>query len=393
MQMTERFIRESSAQLKLIADHASDMISRHTADGVFTYVSPYCTKMLGYKPEELVGKNLSEIIFEHDRPSKAAKKRLFDTIKSGSELRLLRKDDTIVTSEITFQAAASSNGDPDTYIAITRDITERKEIEQRLLENSKMESLVVLAGGLAHNFNNLLAGILGNAELALSRERMTEQLSNYLNKIRNATLESSKLCAQLLAYSGQGRYVVQPVDINELVESLLPAFEEMLPDGAYLDIHKSSASVVVEADASQLKHALRSLVENACEAIKDDGIIRIFIEKYRYDSKTPFMFNSISKLSVGDYVLVRISDNGEGMSEEAKKHVFEPFFSTKFTGRGLGLPSCYGIARSLGGDIAIESQPGKGTCVTLFLPAIYKEDVICNHLLRADPQQSLIWCL
>jgi two-component system, cell cycle sensor histidine kinase and response regulator CckA len=233
----------------------------------------------------------------------------------------------------------------------------------------KLESLGVLAGGVAHDFNNLLVGILGNAELALLELSNEEMLEDTLTQIRTAARRAGELTRQLLAYSGKGKFVVEPTDLSALVREMNQLLEVSTSKKARVHLDTPEGLPRVAADAGQLRQVAMNLIINASDAIGDTpGDIYVRTGVTTLDSEDVKAFPAGVDLPPGDYVVLEVRDSGCGMDEETLSRVFEPFFTTKFTGRGLGLAAVQGIVLSHHGAIRVESEPGKGSTFTVVLP-------------------------
>jgi PAS domain S-box-containing protein len=256
-------------------------------------------------------------------------------------------------------------------LAIERDHAEaeRIKLERKLLETQKLESLGVLAGGIAHDFNNLLTGILGNASLASLELPEGSPIHDYLGQINQSSLRAADLCKQMLAYSGRGRFVVQKVDLNRLVEETTHLLQVSISKHAALRFNLAAGLPSIEADATQLRQVVMNLVINASEAIGGkSGMISLNTGLTRVDRAYLAGAVAAPDIAEGDYVALEVSDNGCGMEAETLAKIFDPFFSTKFTGRGLGLAAVLGIMRGHRGVLKVYSELGRGTTFKLLFP-------------------------
>lgn len=261
------------------------------------------------------------------------------------------------------------NERPVGVIASGQDITERKQLEAQMQHAQKLESLGVLAGGIAHDFNNLLVGILGNASLALMDVEEASPLSELLRDIETTALRAADLTRQMLAYSGRGRFVVRPVDLSSLVEEMAHLLQTVISKRATLRFDFTRPMPEVEADATQLRQIVMNLITNASDALNGEngsitlrtGVMRAGGEYLR----SPFLDYQLEE---GSYAFVEVQDSGIGMTPETMQRIFDPFFSTKFTGRGLGLAATLGIVRGHRGTIRVTSIPGEGTTFRVLLP-------------------------
>ncbi len=248
--------------------------------------------------------------------------------------------------------------------------TDRQAFERQLQHTQKLESLGVLAGGIAHDFNNILLAIIGNTDLALMRVNKESPAVENLRRIEQAATRAADLTKQMLAYSGKGRFVVENLDLNILLEEMLHILEVSISKKAVLRLNLTRPLPPVEADATQMHQILMNLVINASEAIGDrSGVIAVTTGSMDCDRSYLKNIWLEEGLEEGHYVYLEIADNGCGMSRETKAKLFDPFFTTKFTGRGLGMAAVLGIVRGHKGAINVYSEPDKGTTFKILLPA------------------------
>ena len=253
------------------------------------------------------------------------------------------------------------------------EMLERERLERRIQQSRKMESLGVLAGGIAHDFNNLLMGVLGNASLALMQMPEDSPLRPRLDEIRKAGRRAADLCGQMLAYSGKGRFVLEPVDLADFLRQKERDLVGALGPGVRLDLSLARHLPEIHGDRSQLMQMLGQLVGNAAEAIEERGgaagVGNVTLRVSEKHVGQPFENAHLGVLCPpGDYVELVVEDDGAGMDEATLARIFEPFFSTKFTGRGLGLAAVLGIVRAHRGAIEVSSAVGGGTRIEVLLP-------------------------
>ncbi len=247
---------------------------------------------------------------------------------------------------------------------------QRDLLEAQVQHAQKLESLGVLAGGIAHDFNNLLTGILGNADLGLLDVEPGSSAHGSLSEIRAAAQRAADLSRQMLAYSGKGSFVIEPIDLNDVVREMASLLEVSISKRAALEYDLSDDIPLVVGDATQLRQVIMNLITNASDAVGEaDGTISIASGLKHCDDSYLSECYLVQDVPEGDFVSLCISDTGCGMDEDTVQRIFDPFFTTKFTGRGLGLASALGIVRGHGGAVRVESVSGAGTTFEILLPA------------------------
>jgi PAS domain S-box-containing protein len=353
----EEHLRESEARYRYLADYSLDFISLHDAAGKILYASPSARRMLGYRPEELMGVAAEAFAHDEDREKFLEGNRLLgggDGTAVTLQYRLRRKDGGFLEVEAVSSAVLDERGEIRQVLRVTRDLTERKKMESRLFESQKLETIGMLAGGVAHEFNNLLVGVIGAVEMLSPLLAGNEEAGNYVAMIRRNGERAEQLTRQLLAYARQGKYSPRVVSLNDAVLEGVPILKAALPASVELRLVLAGEIPSVLADITQLKQVVMSLALNAGEAMPDGGVLTI---RTRTD-EVP-----------GPRSVLEVSDTGTGMDEKTLARIFEPFFSTKFAGRGMGLAAVRGIVESHDGEISVRSEPGKGTSFAIGFPA------------------------
>ena len=280
----------------------------------------------------------------------------------------------LVTSKVPVQDPA---GDVVALVGVTRDVTAareaeqaRRQLDQQLQETQKLESLGVLAGGIAHDFNNLLTGVLGNISLARVTLGDTAAARGHLDAVEMSAVRAADLCHQMLAYAGKGRFHLQRLDLGILVTDMLPLLRLSVAKGVTLRVDVAPGLPAIWADPTQMRQVVLNLVINGSDAIAGAGSVDIGVRAVeRGAALLDEMVPAVEASDAGCLVL-EVVDTGCGMSAEMQARVFEPFYTTKFTGRGLGLSVVHGIVRGHRGGVHVDSEPGKGSHFTVALPAI-----------------------
>jgi PAS domain S-box-containing protein len=247
---------------------------------------------------------------------------------------------------------------------------ERLHLEDQMMHAEKLKSLGVLAGGIAHDFNNLLTGILGNVSLAQDALPLRSPIRAKLERIEEATLRAAELTNQMLAYSGRARFDMRPLDLNRLAGEMIKLLEAVISKKAVLAREFARDLPSIDADATQIRQVLMNLITNASDALGGhSGSITVRTGVVEMTPGALELAHAVERLPAGTYVDLSVSDTGMGMDEATRERIFDPFFSTKFTGRGLGLAAVLGIVRGHRGAIEVKSAPGSGTTVKLLIPA------------------------
>ncbi|MEP6641682.1 MAG: PAS domain S-box protein [Gaiellales bacterium] len=364
-------LRESEERFRLIAEHAHDLIALLDGDGRFSYVSPSCGPMLGYSPEELEGTVARDLIHPDDRPDGLSLRALRDA-------RLERADGSWIWVEGRSYEIEGRSGSHSAVIA--RDISERKQaeaarghLENQLRQAQKMEAIGQLAGGIAHDFSNLLTVIGGYTEILLSRP-VEEQPAgtNEILEIKKAAHRAARLIRQLLAFSRQQVTEPRALDLTDIVRDTQTMFVPLMGETVDFETDLSDDLGTVTADPGQIEQVIMNLVVNARDAMPDGGTLRVTTTNVTLAEDAA---DRGSDTPPGDYVVLSVTDSGHGMDAETAARIFEPFFSTKErdAGTGLGLAMVYGIAKQFGGDIEVESEPGVGTTFRLYFPRVSAE--------------------
>jgi len=343
--------------------------------------------LLGTSRDELLQRPITGFILKEDQDVYYLHHRQLqeNAESSGCDLRMVTKGGRVFWANLmaTIVRSPAHLGEPSAAEPVIRltlsDITERvlAEEEKALLEAQlqqaqKLETLGVLAGGVAHDFNNLLAAILGYANLGSMAVDPKGVAAPFLVAIEKAAMRAADLTHQLLAYAGKGKYVVSEVDLDVVIKEVLQILSVSIPPRVTLQRDFSDRLPFVKGDATQILQILMNLVSNAAEAIPEgaEGLITVRTRAEVIDETIEKSDSWILPLMPGSYSTLEVTDTGAGMTPEVLARIFEPFYTTKFTGRGLGLSAVMGILGSHGGGLRVETEPGHGSSFKIFLPAM-----------------------
>jgi PAS domain S-box-containing protein len=375
----EDALRESEERFRVTFEEAPVGMVIGVGDGVIAKANRALCSISGYCQEELLGRHVRDLAYPEDRAlsDPLVKRLLAGEIPSFTlEKRYLRKDGHFFWAQATTALAYGPDGKAAFALGVVEDITNRKraeqeklELERRLLHAQKLESIGILAGGIAHDFNNILAGIMGYADLVKRQLPASETAQEDLDVIKKAVQRAADLTRQMLAYSGKGKFIVEPVSLSRIVEDNKKMLAMSVSKKAVVRYDLASDLPTTLADASQIHQVILNLVINASDALgEQNGVIAITTDTIQCDRASLAALAVGNDLREGLYVRLEVSDTGCGMDQETAGKIFDPFFTTKCTGRGLGLAAVHGIVRGHKGAIRVLSEPGKGTTFQVLFP-------------------------
>ena len=387
-------LEESEERFRSLIQNSLDIIFIVDEKGSITYESPSVKQVLQYPAGELIGKNPINFVHPDDIPAVREKmSEVIGHIHTGIpvECRFKRADGEWVHVESVGNNLIGYPGI--NGIVITgRDITERKkaretelEMEHRLLQAQKVESMGRLAGGVAHDFNNMLSVIIGNTEMALSKTDPSDPFHKRLTEILNAGRRSADLTRQLLAFARKQEVSPKVLNLNEMVSSMIKMLRRLIGENIDLGWHPGCDLWKVKIDPSQVDQILANLMVNARDAIEKTGSITIETSNETCDEAYSKLYHYAVP---GDYVVLAVSDNGCGIDPKTLDNIFEPFFTTKKDGQGtgLGLATVYGIVKQNNGFINVYSEPGRGTTFRIYLQRYMDESLAEDDEEEADIQ-------
>ena len=376
-------IKQAEELYKDLFENANDIIYTHDLEGRFTSLNKAALNATGYSLEEALNLNIFDVIAPEyiEEVKKKICEKLNGAHSTKYEIEIVSKEGKRIPLEVN-TSVIYEKGLPVAIQGIGRNVTdrkkaeeERKRLEAQILYSQKLESLGILAAGIAHEYNNILVGIMGNAELALARLPEDSPIRNYLKKIEESSQRAAELTNQMLAYSGQKVITQRLINLSKLIEEMIPLFSAVISKKATIEFDCAAELPSIYGDATQIYQLLMDLIANASEAIGDtSGKITIQTNTVNLSEEQIKSEYFLESVAPGRYVYVEISDTGVGMSEEMLSKIFDPFFSTKFAGRGLGLAAVLGIIHGHKGTISVYSKPGKGSTFKVYFPVSETSD-------------------
>jgi len=374
----ERITRLQFARIRAAVDAASDAITMTDDMGRSVYGNRAFLELTGGKSDQLPAAeavfgvapltvaNTRELPFSENRPAGGEHIEVEAKSADGSAIPVSLLVDPITDDEGRLLGTLYIATD----IRARRSLdAERLRLEQHMMQHQKLESIGVLAGGIAHDFNNLLTTIVANATLAVDSLPAKASAVENISEINTAAQHGAALCRELLAYAGRGRFMVRPISVSELLEEMGRLLRVVTGPLAAVAYRLAPDLPVIDADEAQLRQVFMNLMVNAAEALDETGgEILVSTGVRSADRHYLDTFQGGDQLATGDYVEVIIADTGHGMTKETLERVFDPFYTTKMTGRGLGLAAVLGIISGHHGAIRVESTPGTGTTFTLIFP-------------------------
>jgi len=358
-------------RLAAIVESSGDAIVGKDLNGTIVSWNAAAERLSGYSADEVLGRPVT-LLLPPDRPNEVT--HIHEKLKRGEpvehfETVRLRKDGTRLDVSLTISPILDESGTPLGTLAIARDISARKHLEEQYLHIQKLDSLGRLAGAIAHDFNNLLAAIVGNAEMGSEAIRSGNTARHELEEIRKIARRAANLTRQLLAFTRQQALDLQELNINNLILDMNYLLRQLI--GPQTDLRMSLAAECgwIKAYPGHIEQILVNLVVNARDAMPGGG--RLTIATATVPS-VPLVHGRGAGVQPRPFVRIAVTDTGSGMSEEVKRHLFEPFFTTKEPGKGvgLGLATCFRIVKQYGGWISVDSAPDQGTTIWVYFPCI-----------------------
>ncbi|MBI5743953.1 MAG: PAS domain S-box protein [Elusimicrobia bacterium] len=372
-----RALQLSEERFRGLVETTGDWMWELDADGVFTYSSPQVTKILGYTPQEVLGKKFSSFMDPENSSRCSAllqETAAFEKPFSDAEFVCLHRSGYRIAMETSGVPGVAATGERCICRGTSHDITRRKDAERRLAESEgqlrqaqKMDAVGRLAGGIAHDFNNLLMAMEGYAGLLLRSMPRTDERRGDLEEIMKSAERAASLTHQLLAFSRRQILVPRRLNLNTVVRNMENMLRRLISEKIDIEFHLEPSLKPVKADPGQLEQIILNLVINSRDAVSGSG--KIIVATRNVPVRTPLQ-KAQDTIPPGDYAEFTVRDTGTGMDAGVLSHLFEPFFTTKPRGKGtgLGLSMVYGIVKQSNGYIFVESNPGQGTDVRIFFP-------------------------
>jgi two-component system cell cycle sensor histidine kinase/response regulator CckA len=384
----QRALEESEERFRAVLESVRDVAYRiDLQTGRFSYISPSAEEVLGFSTRELMAMGADEFTsLVHPEDVSRFQEAMERTLEGRSdaqaeaplEYRLRGGSGGWIWVSDCRRVIRSERQLPAAVVGTLRDVTEQKEaekerrrLEEQVRQVQKLEGLAVLAGGFAHDFNNLLTEILGNTDLAMMELPAGSPVVGYLGSVREGVHRAADLAEKMLAYSGQASLNLEPIDLSDLIRAHSDSFASMVPRRVKLKLDLGEDLPEIAGDSVQIAKAAGNLLTNAVEAIGDrHGTVRIITRALKADEEYFADARMKGNTSAGRYAYLEVADTGAGMGAESLERVFDPFYTTKFTGRGLGLAEVLGVVRGHSASIKVRSAPGLGTTFQVVFPSL-----------------------
>jgi PAS domain S-box-containing protein len=361
-------VRKSEERYIDLFEHSPDMSHIVNKTGILISCNQTEATRLGYNKDELIGQSLLKFYpLEHHGEVQRTLRDIFEKnleIK-GLEEKMLAKNGELIDVSVNASIIRDESGQP-LVRAVARDITEKKNLEAKVIHAQRIDSIGNLAGGVAHDFNNILTSILGSTAIMKRKMKHDDQWYRFADIIETAARRGAALTRQLLTFARKGHVQFQPVIVNDIIEETLRLFERSIDKKVLIEKDLIDEVCIINGDDGQLQQSLLNLLINARDAMPDGGSITV-MSKRKYVEEDTTVTPVIRK---GDYIAVSIADTGIGMDEDIQQHIFDPFFTTKDRGKGtgLGLSVVYGVVNSHNGFITVQSEPMRGSKFTMHFP-------------------------
>jgi two-component system, cell cycle sensor histidine kinase and response regulator CckA len=374
---------ETLRKLWRSVEQSADTVIIMDRSGVMEYVNPAFETLTGYSRQEAIGQTLG--ILKSEQQAGELYEEMWNTVLSGNVFRGIvmnrkKNGDTLII-EKALTPLRDANGEITHFISTGRDITDQRKLESDLRQAQKMDAIGRLAGGVAHDFNNLLLVISAYAELMLDSLAEGDPLRRNVGEIITASRRAADLTRQLLAFGRKQMQSLQVLDLNSAIGEITVMLPRLIGEDIEMVFVPGQELGKVKADPVQIEQVVMNLAANARDAMPDGGTLTIETATVQVDES---YVQRHSIVPIGDYVLLTVTDSGQGIAPEHLPHIFEPFYTTKEAGKGtgLGLATVYGIVKQNGGFVWVYSEPGLGTTFKIYLPRVHSET---SELRIAEP--------
>jgi PAS domain S-box-containing protein len=373
-------LEKSEENLRITLHSIGDGVIVTDTKGIITIINPIAESLTGWSDHSAEGKKVSDVLIIKNPETGEQVLYSADSFEEYQHKTKLLRNKVLVAADDTEKIISESvslvknkNNEPVGAVIVFRDITEYQKLEDELRQSQKLESIGQLAGGIAHDFNNMLGAIMGSAELLLIHLKKDDLLKNYGETILSASEKAAELTHKLLAFSRKGKIKNEPVDVHKSIDNVITLLQRSIDRRIEIVFSKKAEQSVVMGDNTLIENAILNIGINSRDAMHEGGIIRIITDNIFLDAK--FCEISPFKLNPGNYIEIKILDNGSGIPKDIQKKIFEPFFTTKEQGKGtgLGLSAVYGTVKEHSGMIKLESEVGEGTAFTILLPVVEDE--------------------
>jgi PAS domain S-box-containing protein len=366
-------LRKSEQQYADLFEHSPDMYHLVNREGIIISCNQTEAQTLGYYKSDIIGFHLSRLYPESGRSSmQQTLHRAFDLSAElrDEEEQMVRKDGSIIDVSVNTSLVYDTNNVPVLMRCVVRNITEKKKLEQKIIQAQKIDSIGNLAGGVAHDFNNILASILGSASIMRRRMKPAERWYPFVEIIETAAKRGSSLTRQLLTFARRSNVEVHPIDVHAILNETISLFERSVNPNISIAKNFTPDTVVINGDEGQIQQAMLNLFINARDAMPNGGTLTVTTSSTEFSGDGAVTESGESRN--GAYAQIKITDTGTGMSREVQQRIFEPFFTTKDHGKGtgLGLSVVYGVINTHNGYISVQSEMEKGTTFSILLPKL-----------------------
>jgi PAS domain S-box-containing protein len=386
----EEALRESEEKYRTLFEESKDAVFVSTPEGKYLDINPAGVELFGYSSkEEMLNLDIARDIYVNSEDRKMYRHLLSEQgFVKDYQLEMKRKDGKKLTVLSTSLVVRDEVGSIVAYRGIMRDITAYKKLEEQLLQAQKMEAVGQLAGGVAHDFNNIMSAIIGYGYLMQRKLKSDDPLRDDVEQILESANRAAEVTRNLLAFSRKQIMNVRPVNINEVIAKIEKLLSRLIGEDIEVELSLATQDLICMVDAGQIEQVLLNLATNARDAMPKGGKFTISTQLAELDD---VFINAQVVGSKREFALIIVSDNGTGMRQEDIEKIFEPFYTTKETGKGtgLGLAMVYGIIKQHDGHIKVQSELGKGTSFKIYLPVVHKEEEVSeNGTVEAVPESG-----